>query len=147
MNFARRMLGGLLAALLLVTLTACRGAPVTFAEIPIPPQVTPLARGENPLADTIGATLEDALRERGTVEMQLYAVPATFSWEQIAAFYADEMAGTDWRAAAELTQDTEAFKTAGYLRGSFASEQGLAVGYAPDLLGKGAFLMVALFSE
>ena len=147
MRLLHRMGVAFLSALLLVTLAACGGAPVNFADVPTHPQVTPVEPGENSMADTIGATLKDALAERGQVDMKLYAVPSSLSWEQIQAFYADSLSGTDWKTAQELAQDTEVFKTAGWTRGRLASEQGLAVGYAPDLLGGGAFLMVALFSE
>lgn len=99
------------------------------------------------MADTVGDSFRQAIsQENVQVDMELYTLPADTTWEDIQAFYNEQITG-DWKAATELTQDTEAFKTIGWTRGSFASEQGLAVGYGPALLGSPPFLMVAMFSE
>jgi hypothetical protein len=138
------------AALLVVVLLAlagCASKPVTFAEMPVHPAVSPLERGANTLADAMADSLESSLAERGSVELKLYSVPDDVIWEEINSFYTESLADSDWKAADELRQESEAITTTGWMRGSLASEQGLMVGYAPDMLGDGAFLIVALFSE
>jgi hypothetical protein len=133
--------------LLLVALAACGGEPVTFAQLPLHPQATPLEPGSHPMADTVADGFRQALSGGNvTMDVQLYSLPADASWETVRSFYETQVAG-DWKTEPALAQDTEFFKTIGWSRGSFASEQGLAVGYGPPLLGSPPFLMVALFSE
>jgi hypothetical protein len=132
---------------MVIALTACGSTPVTYADIPLPTDITALAPGQNTLADTLNSSFSDALRSHGSVETKLYSVPATMTSEQVSAFYAEQLGKTDWKPSQELTQDSGAFKTVGWQRGGYASEQGLVVGYSADMLGDGAFMMVALFSE
>lgn len=143
----RSLIAALIVAGLFVTLAGCGGSPVAIDAIPVLPEAAPLARGDNALADVVADTLESSLSERGTVELQLYSVPAGVSWDAIDSFYTTSLDGSDWAAADELRQESEAISTTGWTRGAFASEQGLVVGYAPDTLGQGSFLIVALFSE
>jgi hypothetical protein len=147
MRIIRPLLSALLIAAALAALAGCGAPPMALADIPAPPEAAPLARGENALADTLASSLEGALGQRGTLELKLYSVPASLSWQQVDGFYAEKLAGSDWRPADELRNESAAISTAGWTRGGLASEQGLAVGYAPDALGGGAFMIVALFSE
>lgn len=147
MRLIPSLLHTLLVAVALLALAGCGAAPVALAELPVHPAAAPLERGSNTLADTIAGSLESSLAERGTVELQLYSVPDDVIWEEIDGFYTESLADSDWRPADELRQESEAITTAGWMRGGLASEQGLMVGYAPDALGDGAFLIVALFSE
>jgi hypothetical protein len=146
MRIIKWTLTALLAALL-VSLAGCSAAAIAFAELPVHPELTPMERGSNSVADAFASSLETSLAERGTVELQLYSVPNNVMWEEIDGFYSEALADSDWKPAAELQQESEAITTTGWMRGSFTSEQGLMVGYAPDMLGDGAFLLVALFSE
>ncbi len=129
-------------------LAACGGsAPATLATISLPPDATQLQKGSNPLADTIADGFRESMGAQGEkVELQLYALPADTQWDDIKGFYEQEIKD-DWKAEAQLAQDSDAFKTVGWTRGGFASEQGLVVGYSPALLDTPPFLMVALFSE
>lgn len=147
MRFVRNVFVALLVVGLLGSLSGCGAPLVTFAELPIHPNLSPLERGENTLADTIATSLESSLAERGAVELKLYRVPDDVIWEELDGFYSESLAESDWKPADELRQESEALTTIGWTRGSLASEQGLMVGYAPDALGEGAFLIVALFSE
>ena len=147
MRFAKSIFAALVMVGLLVSLTGCGKAPVTFAQLPLHPEAVPLERGANTLADTFADSLESSLAERGKVELKLYSVPNTVIWEEIDGFYTESLSDSDWKAADELHHESEAISTTGWSRGSLASEQGLMVGYAPDTLGDGAFLIVALFSE
>jgi hypothetical protein len=147
MRLIRSIFAALLTVVMLAALAGCGAPPVTFAEIPLHPALLPLERGANTLADTIATSLEKSLAERGSVELKLYSVPDTVIWEEIDGFYTEALADSDWKAADELRQESAAINTAGWTRGGRASEQGLVVGYAPDALGEGAFLIVALFSE
>lgn len=132
---------------LFATLAACGGEPVAFTEIPVHPNATPLQSGSNPLADSVGNSFREAVsQENVAVDMQLYALPTDMNWEDVKGFYEAQI-GEEWEADARLAQDTEVFKTIGWTRGGFASEQGLAIGYGPPLLGNAPYLMVALFSE
>ncbi len=149
MVHVRHMLSLCLLFVFIVPLAACGGGgePVAFADIPVFPDATPLEPGTNTLADTVGDSFRQAVsQENVQVDMELYTLPADASWEEIQAFYTEQIAG-DWEAETALTQDTEAFKTIGWTRGGLASEQGLAIGYGPPLLGNSPFLMVAMFSE
>ncbi len=76
----------------------------------------------------------------------MYMLPLDTDWEEVKAFYEEQIAD-DWKADDRLAQDTEAFKTIGWMCGSFVNEQGLAIGYGPPLLGNPPYLMVALFSK
>lgn len=144
----RRMLGLCMMLALFVSLTACGGgAPVAFSDIPLHPAATPLQAGSNPLADTVGKSFREAISQKNVqVDIQLYALPIDMVWEDVKGFYETQIAG-DWKAESALTQNTEAFKTIGWTRGGFASEQGPAIGYGPALLGNAPYLMAALFSE
>lgn len=146
MRFVKPIFAALLVGLL-ITLAGCGTPPVTFAELPMHPAASPLERGSNTLADAVATAIESSLAERGTVELKLYNVPDTVIWEEIDGFYAESLSDSDWKVSDELRQESAAINTVGWTRGSLASEQGLVVGYAPDALGQGAFLIVALFSE
>jgi hypothetical protein len=137
------------AVLVFVTLlAACGGEPITFAELPIPPEAQPLESGANPFADQIAASLSDSLSAASSsAEISVYSLPATANWEQLKGFYAEQLAGSDWRSEPELSQESESMSMVFWGRGSFASEQGLAVAYVPPLLGSEPLLMVALVSE
>lgn len=148
MRLHTRIMGIILTILVLFSITGCGGQPVAFADLPVHPDAQPLQAGQNTLADSVANSFTQSVSsEKVKVDLQLYAIPEGTSWDQIKSFYADKLGGTDWKAASELNQDSEAFKTVGWTRGGFAGEQGLAIGYGPDLLGEGAFLMVALISE
>lgn len=147
MRLVRSIVYALTVASLLALLAACGGKPVAFTDLPQHPNAAPLERGVNGMADTLATTLESSLGERGTVELKLYSMPSDIAWEEVDSFYATSLAESDWKAAEELRQEGEMINTVGWTRGSLASEQGLVVGYAPNLLGDGAFLIVALFSE
>lgn len=143
----RSLIAALIVAGLFAALAGCGAEPVAMDAIPVLPEAAPLERGSNALADVVADSLETSLSERGTVELQLYSVPASVSWDAIDSFYTTSLGGSDWAAADELRQESEAISTTGWTRGALASEQGLVVGYAPDTFGQGAFLIVALFSE
>jgi hypothetical protein len=147
MRLIRSMVATLIIVGLLTALAGCSSTPVTMAEIPVLTEASPMATGDNTFADSIASSLESSLSERGTVELHLYSVPNSVSWDTIDSFYTTSLAESDWKAANELRQESEVMNTTGWTRGGLASEQGLMVGYAPDTLGQGAFLIVALFSE
>lgn len=147
MSLVRSIFAVLTVAVLLAALAGCGAPPATFADIPLHPDATTLERGTNTLADALASSLEGSLGERGKVELKLYSVPDTVLWEEVDSFYAESLSDSDWKAADELRQESAAINITGWTRGSLASEQGLVVGYAPDTLGQGAFLIVALFSE
>jgi hypothetical protein len=129
-------------------LAACGGKAVTFAELPIPPEAQPLESGANALADQIAAGLSESLSTASSsAEISVYSLPATSSWEQLKSFYAEQLAGSDWRSDPELSEEGETLSMVFWGRGSFASEQGLAVAYVPPLMGDEPLLMVALVSE
>ncbi len=147
MTHVRRWMRLWILLMLFVSLTACGGTPVAFADIPVHPDAAPLQAGGHLLADTVGNTFREAVsQENVQVDMQMYTLPLDTDWEAVKAFYEEQIAN-DWKANDRLAQDTEAFKTIGWTCGSFVSKQGLAIGYGPPLLGNPPYLMVALFSK
>ena len=147
MRFTKSIFATLIMFGLLLSLSACGSKPVTFADLPAHPDAVPMERGTNSVADTVAASLESSLSERGKVELKLYSMPGTISWEEVDGFYEESLKESDWKAVADLRQESSIINTVGWTRGSFASEQGLVVGYAPNIVDDGAFLIVALFSE
>lgn len=148
MRLFTRIVLALTLLALITTMAACGGQPATFAEIPIPAEAQPLAAGENKLADQMASNLTKSLSANSSAtEVKMYTLPQAIGWDQLKGFYSEKLAGTDWKNEAELSQETEIFKMAFWDRGSFASEQGLAVGYVPSLPGSSPLLMVALISE
>jgi hypothetical protein len=93
--------------------------------------------------------MEKAIADENiTLETKTYALPDDATWGDIKSFYSEKLAGTDWKSADELSDESaEEFKTIGWQRGPASSEQLLVVGYLPDLFGDGATLIVMLFSE
>ena len=148
MNNRKPIAGLLLSLLFAFILVACGGGtPVALATIPVPPAATQLQAGSDPLADLLADGMRQSMSQQGgTVEVQLYTLPAEATWEQVKGFYEHEVTG-DWTTEAQLAQDSAAFKTVGWTRGGLASEQGLVVGYSPALLDQPPFIMVALVSE
>lgn len=148
MKLFHRLAVSFIVLALTALLAACGGEPVTFADLPIPPEARPLEAGANPLADQMAASLTDSLSSvSSNTEITIYSLPATTSWEQLKGFYTEQLADTDWRSEPELSQESETLSMVFWGRGSFASEQGLAVAYVPPLLGDEPLLMVALVSE
>ena len=137
------------AVFVLVTLlAACGGEPVTFAELPIPPEAQPLDSGANLFADQIAASLSESFSAASSsAEISVYTLPPSANWEQLKGFYAEQLAGSDWRSEPDLSEESETLSMVFWGRGSFASEQGLAVAYVPPLMGGEPLLMVALVSE
>jgi hypothetical protein len=144
-----RTIGLLVLSVVVLMLTvACGGGePVTMSEVPVYPNAEPMAAGENSMADMLSETLSGAVGEQLSSEINLYRLPADADWPAIEEFYTNELADTDWEAAEELAQQNEAINVTGWSRGGFASEQVLMIAYSPDMLGEGAFMIVALFSE
>src|ERR1051325_7797625 len=98
-------------------LAACGGgSPATLATIPLPPYVTQLEAGGNPLADSIAGSFHQLKGPQGsTVEVQVYTLPADTAWDQVKGFYEDEIKD-DWKTEAQFAQESESFKTVGWTR-------------------------------
>lgn len=140
-----------LSVLVLALALACGGGgtPVSMSDIPVYDGATPTATGDDPLVDMVIESMEEAVAgENITMETKAYALPDGVTWSDVKGFYTDELEGTDWKSADELSDESvEEFKTIGWQRGGMSSEQLLVVGYLPDLFGDGATLIVMLFSE
>jgi hypothetical protein len=144
----RRIATSFVVVLFVAALAACGGEPVAFADLPIPPEAQPLESGANAFADQIAASLSESFSTASSsAEISMYTLPATASWEGLKGFYAEQLAGSDWRSEPELSQESEALSMVFWGRGSLASEQGLAVAYVPPILSDEPLLMVALVSE
>ena len=113
MRFVRTVLAALLIAGLLGALAGCGSAPVTFADLPVHPAVSPLERGANAMADSLAASMESSLAERGSVEIRLYRVPEDVIWEEIDGFFTESLSESDWKPADELRQESAAVIKAG----------------------------------
>jgi hypothetical protein len=140
-----------LSTLVLTLTLACGGGgtPVPMSDVPIYDGAAPTTTGDNALVDLVVESMEEAVAgEDITMETQAYGLPDGTAWGDVKSFYNDELEGTDWKPADELSDEsTEEFKSIGWQRGGAASEQLLVVGYLPDLFGDGATLIVMLFSE
>lgn len=137
-----------LSVVVLVLTVACGGGePVTMSSIPIFPGATPLQAGDNSMADMLSETMKSSVGNNLTSEINLYSVPTDTDSASIQEFYTTELADTDWKAADELSQQNQGISTMGWSRGGRANEQVLMITHSPDMLGQGAFLVVALFSE
>lgn len=136
-----------LLALLLPLLIACGGgAPATMASIPVYPEATEIQPGENSLVDTVADSMQSAGGSQLSAEMRRYSLPAGTTWDEVSAYFTEQLAGSDWQAAANLAGTNEALSTAGWQRGGGA-EQVLLVGLLPEELAEAPVLIVALFSE
>jgi hypothetical protein len=140
-----------LSVLVLTLALACGGGgtPVPMSDIPIYDGATSTAAGDAPLVDLVVQSMEDAVAgENITMETKTYALPDGATWSDVKGFYNDKLEGTDWKPAAELSDESvEEFKTIGWQRGPASSEQLLVVAYLPDLFGESATLIIMLFSE
>lgn len=133
---------------MLLLVSACGGGePVSLSDIPVPPEATPMEAGQSTMADTFLETVSSTVGETMTTDANLYTLPADTTWQQVQDFYATELAETDWQAAEELSQESEAINVTGWSRGGFASEQVLMVSQGSDPLSGDTFLIVGLFSE
>lgn len=142
----RTLLALALAALLSVALAGCGGTPATMASLATYPSATELQAGQNAVADSVAEALRGSVGENLSSEVKLFNLPPGTTWDEVQAFYGEALQG-DWKAAAELGSNNDTLSTAGWQRGSLASEQVLMLGFVPPLLGGGPVLIVALFSE
>jgi hypothetical protein len=126
-------------------LVACGAPPAAMADIPTPPNVTPLEKGQNVVADAAIDALQQSLEgQKFKNEVKLYALPADTQWDAVKSFYTGKL-DENWKTSPELSHETEVFSTLGWSRGN---SQALVVGYGPDPLGNGTpFLMVMLASK
>jgi hypothetical protein len=140
-----------LGTLVLALALACGGGgtPVPMSDIPVYDGATPTAAGDDPMVDLVVESMEGAVAgENITMETNTYVLPDDATWSDVKSFYDNQLEGSDWESAAELSDDSlEEFKTIGWQRGGAASEQLLVVAFLPDLFGDGATLIVMLFSE
>jgi hypothetical protein len=147
----RKILIVSLSVLVLALALACGGGgtPVPMSEVPVYDGATSIAAGDDALVDLVVQEMEKAVAgENISMETKTYALPDDATWDDVKSFYSDKLDGTDWKSAAELSDEsTEEFKTIGWQRGPASSEQLLVVGYLPNLFGDGATLIIMLFSE
>jgi hypothetical protein len=137
-----------LTILVLMLVAGCGTEPVPISDIAIYPGATLMEVGQNTMADELAETIRTSAGAEGvSVEVNLYSLPEGTTWEDVKSFYDDEIGGTDWTPESDLTTETDFFSTIGWSRGSGAGEQALTIGYAADVLGSGAFLLIGLFSE
>ena len=144
----RKLIAGLVWTLFMVAmLVGCGTTPATPDTIALPPNVTPLPAGSNPLADSVADGYRKAVGQKNIkVDVQMYTLPNDVSWEQIQGFYKGSMQA-EWQPEANQNHDADSFKSMSWTRGSSPSRQGVAIGYGPANLDKPPFLMVARFSE
>jgi hypothetical protein len=150
----KRIFVFLLGALVLLWALACGGssaAPVAMADVPVYSGAAPVERGGNVMVDAIVESLEesagDMASEGGAIETGLYSLPAGATWADVKSFYDAELADTDWEPEPEFTDESEAFSSTGWTRGSGANEQALLVMVVADPLEGGAYMVTMLLSE
>ena len=137
--------------LLLVLLgLACGGSsePVTFSDLPVYSGATAIRAGDNAFADLMAELMQGAATsEEASTEVDIYTAPAGTTWNDVLAFYTDELNDTDWESDTSLAQTSDAISMAGWTRGGGANEQALLVGHASDPLSGSPFIIVVLLSE
>jgi hypothetical protein len=124
------------------------GTPVAISDIPVYAGATATKAGDDPLVDMVVESMKEATSgEDITMETKTYALPDDATWDDVKNFYTDKLAGSDWKPADELTDESEEFKTIGWQRGPSYKEQLLIIAYLPDILGEGATMVIMLFTE
>lgn len=137
-----------LAMVLLVALAACAAQPLTLAEMPLFSGAVALEQGSHGLADEVRAAMQASAEGQGlAAEFAAYTLPEAATWEDLTRFYTEELAGSDWVSAPELTSDHGDFQVIGWIRGSGDQQQSFVVNYVPDLLGEGAFMLLGLLTK
>jgi len=133
---------------LIMALGACAAQPLTLADMPLFAGAVTLEPGSHSLADQVREAMQAAAEGQGlAAEFAAYTLPETATWEDLTSFYEEELAGSDWQAAPELTSDHGDFQVIGWIRGSGDQQQSFVVNYVPDLLGEGAFILLGLLTE
>ena len=134
-----------LAALALMLIVSCGAPPATMADIPTPPNVAPLEKGQNVVADAAIDAMQQSLEgQQFKSDVKLYSLPADTEWDTVKSFYTDTL-DENWTLSTELSHESETLSTSGWARGR---SQALVIGYGPDPLGEGDdFLMVMLASK
>lgn len=98
------MLTAVLLALFTLMLAACGGEPATLSDVPAYPEAAALQPGEDPIADTLvnNMTQDASIRANagvgGSVEQMAYRLPAGTTWEQVKAYYDEELGGAGWES-------------------------------------------------
>lgn len=139
-----------LGMLMLFWALACGGSsatPAAMTDVPVYSGATPMELGDNPMVDTIVDSVEESAGEMGSIETELYTLPAGTSWADVKSFYSAEFADTDWESEPEFTDESETFNSVGWTRGSGAQEQAILVMYVAGILDDGALLVTMLISE
>jgi hypothetical protein len=139
-----------LGTLVLLWALACGGSsatPAAVTDVPVYSGATPMELGDNPLVDTIVDSVEESAGDMGSIETELYALPAGTSWADVKSFYSAQLADTDWESEPEFADESETFNSVGWTRGSGAQEQALLVMYVAELLDDGALMVTMLISE
>ena len=79
-----------LGMLMLLWALACGGSsatPAAMTDVPVYSGATPMELGDNPLVDTIVDSVEESAGEMGSIETELYTLPAGTSWADVKSFY------------------------------------------------------------
>jgi hypothetical protein len=130
--------------LLLLLLAACGGSPpVTMSDIPRFPGATLVEPGQSEAGDNLAQSLAGQALQSSVL---VYRLPEGGSWEEVKAFYADELAKEGWNASMNLSPAAPS-ANAGWTRGSLDQEQALLLDLSSDDTTGEPFLLVALFSE
>lgn len=148
MRIPRTVLLLWLIVTLTVLLAACSGsAPATLQDIPVYAGSQPVDPGSNYITEAMFNAIGQSISDQNlTSQISLYSLPDGTGWDNVKQFYTGEVGG-DWKAAADLTQESDVINIIGWQRGSGASEQVLIVGQAQDPLSNQEFLILGMFSE
>ena len=137
-----------LAALFAAILACGGGSPVTLDDIPVYPGASVMQPGQNEMADILSQTISETASSEGVnSDVVLFELPSGTSFQDVAAFFEGALSDTDSDGDASLYEETEFFSSAGWTRGSLASEQVLILGYSEDPFDGITFYMIGIFSE
>ncbi|NJM06759.1 hypothetical protein HC891_12090 [Candidatus Gracilibacteria bacterium] len=127
-----KLIGKITFVLLVITLiTACGGGPpATVATLPLYPGATELQAGESTIADTLGqnnatdAAMREAMGVGGSTEQKGYRLPADATWDQVKAYYDEQLKGQGWQTNSTISAVMEqanagndVFRTANWQKG------------------------------
>lgn len=145
MSYRKLVFAISLFALLVAGVTACGGGssqPITLNDVPAYANAKLLQPGENPMADSLAANVQQAAGAGQKLDQRMYTLPQDTSWDQVNKFYTDKLGGSGWQtislpagAAANPVMQISIWKRGG---------QSLTVAKLTDPVSTDSFLIFSL---
>lgn len=134
----------LLAALALISLTACGGAgpPATLADVPAFTDARELKPGEDPRADSLAENMKQAGAIGTSLEQKIFAMPEGATWDSVKSFYDGKLGEGGWQPTnlPVAMPANDMFQLSLYRRGN----QNLTVMLLTEPISEDKFLLYSL---